>query len=154
MVHLKSLYETTFIINASIEDTQIEALVTHAQEVITNNGGEINVLNRWGRKRLAYPIEKKNNGYYVNIEFTGPGTVVARLEQVYTLDENILRFLTIKFDKKALQARRLGPKVAPDAVPAAAAPTPAPAPAPPEPERPRKDPLFEDEAAEPQAPKS
>ena len=148
MIHRKSQYETTFIINASIEDTQIEPLVSHAQEVITNNGGEITALNRWGRKRLAYPIEKKNNGYYVNVEFTGPGSVVPRLEQVYTLDENILRFLTVKLDKKALQARLAAPKIA---APAAAAPEAAPA----EPERPRKDPLFNDEAAPaPEAPKS
>ena len=60
MIHRKSQYETTFIINASIEDTQIEALVSHAQEVITNNGGEITALNRWGRKRLAYKSDRSH----------------------------------------------------------------------------------------------
>ncbi|HEV8537908.1 MAG TPA: 30S ribosomal protein S6, partial [Bacteroidota bacterium] len=74
MTNSKRLYETTFIINASIEDSQIEALNAHVQEIITGNGGEIRAVNRWGRKRLAYPIQKKNNGYYVNVEFSDIGT--------------------------------------------------------------------------------
>src|SRR5206468_9438818 len=49
----KRLYETTFIVNASLEDTQIEGAITHIQEIITRNGGEITAVNRWGRKRLA-----------------------------------------------------------------------------------------------------
>ena len=102
----KRLYETTFIINASIEDPQIEALIAHVQEIITGNGGEIKAVNRWGRKRLAYPIQKKNNGFYVNIEFVDIGTVIARLEHMYLLDENILRFLTVQLDEKAVKARQ------------------------------------------------
>jgi small subunit ribosomal protein S6 len=108
----KHLYETTFIINASIEDSQIEALVSHAKEIITSNGGEVTALNTWGRKRLAYVIDKKNNGYYVNIEFRAPGTVIARLEHMFHLDENVLRFLTIHLDKKALKARDHSMKIA------------------------------------------
>jgi len=108
----KHLYETTFIINASIEDSQIEALTSHAKEIITSNGGEVTALNTWGRKRLAYVIDKKNNGYYVNIEFRAPGTVIARLEHMFHLDENVLRFLTIHLDKKALKARDNSMKIA------------------------------------------
>ena len=151
----KRLYETTFIVNASLEDTQIESTVGHVGEVITRNGGLIIATNRWGRKRLAYPIEKKNNGYYVNIEFTAPQTVNAQLERSYTLDENILRFLTIQVDKRAIQARRIAaaaaaaaPPVAPAApVPAAAPPAPAAAPAAEAPKpTPAREPLFTDDA--------
>ena len=56
-------YETTFIIGGSIEESLIETTVAHVEELITRNGGVISATNRWGRKRLAYPIEKKNNGY-------------------------------------------------------------------------------------------
>ena len=108
MTSTKPLYETTFIINASIEDNQIESLINHTQELITSNGGEILALNKWGRKRLAYAIEKKNNGFYVNIEFKAPGPAIARLEHSFLLDENVLRFLTILLDKKALAARQRG----------------------------------------------
>ncbi len=98
-------YETTYIINASLEDSQIEAALTHVAEVIERNGGAITASNRWGRKRLAYPIQKKNNGYYVNVEFNGPGQLIAQLERAYLLDENILRFLTIQLDKHAIAAK-------------------------------------------------
>jgi small subunit ribosomal protein S6 len=98
-------YETTYIVNASLEDSQIEAAVTHVAEVIERNGGAITATNRWGRKRLAYPIEKKNNGFYVNVEFNGPGQIIAQLERAYLLDENILRFLTIQLDKYAIAAK-------------------------------------------------
>ena len=138
----KRQYETTFIINASIEDPQIEALITHVQEIITGNGGEIKAVNRWGRKRLAYPIQKKNNGFYVNIEFFDIGTVIARLEHMFLLDENILRFLTVQLDEKAIKARLQSTFVQP-AVEPVAAPV----------EVVEREPLFTDESEEPEAPK-
>lgn len=154
MKHDKHLYETTCIINASLEDTQIESTVSHIADVITRNGGEITATNRWGRKRLAYPIEKKNNGYYINFEFLAGGTTNAQLERTYILDENILRFLTIQLNKKALASRRQASVAAAAAAalaastpvapaPAAAAPAAA-APAPPASE-PAKAPLFSNE---------
>ena len=105
MSQTKHLYETTFIVNASLEDAQVEATLTHIQEIITRNGGEIKAVNRWGRKRLAFTIQKKNNGFYINIEFEALGSIVGQLEHVFVLDENILRFLTIQLGKKAIKAR-------------------------------------------------
>ena len=52
-------YETTYIVNASLEDSQLEAAVTHVAEVIERNGGVITATNRWGRKRLAYDREEE-----------------------------------------------------------------------------------------------
>ena len=105
----RSIYETTFIVSASLEDSQIEAAINRTQEFITRNGGEISAVNRWGRRRLAYPIQKKNNGFYINLEYTADGSLIAQLERTFLLDENILRFLSIKLNKKALQARRQPP---------------------------------------------
>jgi small subunit ribosomal protein S6 len=65
-------------------------------------------LAKWGRKRFAYPIKKKNNGFYVVCEFTSSGDLIARLERHFLLDENIIRFLIIGLDKKSLQARISG----------------------------------------------
>jgi small subunit ribosomal protein S6 len=62
-------------------------------------------VNHWGRKRFAYPIEARNNGYYVSIQFTGAGEIVQKLERMYQLEENILRYLTIRLESKALKAR-------------------------------------------------
>jgi small subunit ribosomal protein S6 len=130
MDRAKQTYETTFIVNASLDDAQIENVVARVQDTITKNGGEITSLNRWGRKRLAYSINKKTNGFYVNIEFKAPGTLLALLERSYQLDEMILRYLTITLDSKALAAR---------AVP------PAPPPAESQPAVPAREPLFKEQ---------
>ncbi len=102
----KRLYETTFIINASLDDPQIEGVITRVQEVITRNGGTVTAINKWGRKRLAYPINKKTNGFYVNMELEAPGTLLSALDRSYQLDEMILRHLTILLDRKAIAARK------------------------------------------------
>ena len=100
----KKIYETTFIINSYLEDAQIEAIITKVEDTINKNGGVINVFDKIGRKRLAYPIKKKNNGYYCYIVFESTPDSIAKLERVYQLEEGILRYLTIALDKKALAA--------------------------------------------------
>lgn len=101
----KHIYETTFIVNASIDDAQIEAAITRAQDVITKNGGSVTSLNKWGRKRLAYPINKKTTGFYCHIEFEADAQLIALLERAYQLDELILRYLTVRLSRNALKAR-------------------------------------------------
>jgi small subunit ribosomal protein S6 len=109
------IYETTVIINASLDDAQVEGVIARITETITKHGGTIVALNKWGRKRLAYAISKKSNGYYVNIEFTGPSASIALLERSYQLDEMVLRYLTIALTSKAIAAKKAAPVVAPAA---------------------------------------
>lgn len=130
------LYETTFIVNASLDDTQVDAVIGRVQDVIVKNGGTATALNKWGRKRLAYSINKKTNGFYVNLEFTAPAPLLASLERAFQLDEMILRFLTIQLDQKALAARAKAQ--------AAAAAPPAAEPAPVQP----REPLFKEPATD------
>lgn len=106
-------YETTFIVNASLDDAQVDTVIARVQNIISKNGGAIAAVNKWGRKRLAYPISKKTNGFYVLIEFEGPGTILEQLERSYQLDEMILRHLTIRLDAKALAAKASAPPVEP-----------------------------------------
>lgn len=99
----KNHYESAVIINAALEDEQIEQIVTKLQDAIVNNGGENLVADKWGRKRLAYQINKSKIGYYVIFQFEAPATAIALIERIYRLDESILRFLTIKLSKFALE---------------------------------------------------
>lgn len=99
-------YETTFIINATLDDAQTEAVIARVHEVLVKNGATDASVEKWGRKRLAYPIQKKNNGFYVVIIFSAKGEAVAKLERHYQLDENIIRYLTVQLDAKAIKARR------------------------------------------------
>jgi small subunit ribosomal protein S6 len=116
------LYETTFIVNASLDDPQVDAVVTRVQDTITKNGGTVKALNKWGRKRLSYSINKKTNGYYVNVEFQSPAAAPNALERFYQLDEMILRHLTIAVDKRALKARAAVAAAAAAVMPAEATP--------------------------------
>ena len=105
-------YETTFIVNASLDDTQVDAVIGRVQDTITKNGGTVAALNKWGRKRLAYTINKKTNGFFVNIEFSGPNGLPTTLERSFQLDDMILRSLLIVLDRKALTARAAALKAA------------------------------------------
>ncbi|MCC6549639.1 MAG: 30S ribosomal protein S6 [Ignavibacteriaceae bacterium] len=95
-------YESTIIINAALEDDQIEALVTKVKDFIENHGGTIVDLDRWGRKRLAYQINKSKIGYYAVYRFSAPTELISQLERIYRLDEQVVRFLTVKLDKYAI----------------------------------------------------
>ncbi len=101
----RRLYETTFIVNAALEDNDIEAVITKVLNQVTNNGGNIQEINKWGRRRLAYPINKKHNGFYVHALFEVLPEFVPQLERYLTLDDTILRHLTLQVDKKLLELR-------------------------------------------------
>ena len=100
----KQTYESVVLINAALEDEQVETTINRIQETITSHGGEIIEIDKWGRKRLAYPIKKSKSGYYVVIRFESTTDLIATLERNYRLDENIIRYLTIALDKYALEA--------------------------------------------------
>lgn len=97
------VYESAILINAALEDNQIENVINRVKEFITTNGGQIRDFENWGRKRLAYPVEKSKIGYYAIFRFDAPGSIVSKLERFYNLDEHILRYLTIKLSKNALE---------------------------------------------------
>lgn len=101
----RRLYETTFIVNAALEDNDIEAVVNKVISQISNNSGTIQEINKWGRKRLAYPINKKHNGFYVNLIYQAIPEFIPSLERFMTLDDTILRHLTLHIDPKLLEIR-------------------------------------------------
>jgi small subunit ribosomal protein S6 len=99
----KKHYENVAIINAALEDEQIEQTISIIQESIKNYGGEITDLERWGRKRLAYSINKAKSGYYLITRFTASTEMISQFERSLRLDENVLRFLTVALDKIDLE---------------------------------------------------
>jgi small subunit ribosomal protein S6 len=98
-----NVYETAVLINAGLEDDQIELIINRIKETISNNGGEIREIENWGRKRLAYVVKKNKLGYYAIFRFDSPPDLISKLERFYQLDENILRYLTLKLDADALE---------------------------------------------------
>ena len=98
-----NVYESAAIINAALDDEQIESIISRIKDTIVNNGGEIREVENWGRKRLAYMVKKSKIGYYAIFRFNAPSIVVSKLERFYQLDEQILRYLTITLDNDALE---------------------------------------------------
>ena len=96
-------YESVIIINAALEDPQIEQIISSIKQNIINLGGEITGFEDWGRKRLAYSINKAKSGYYLINRLTAPTTIISEFERTLRLDENVIRYLTIALDKKALE---------------------------------------------------
>jgi small subunit ribosomal protein S6 len=96
-------YETIFVIDSLLKAEEIEAIITKYERFISANGGDINAIEKWGKKRLAYEIKKRQYGYYVLIRFDGPGAMIKQLEREYRLNESILRFMTLAMTKMALK---------------------------------------------------
>jgi len=96
-------YETTFIMDSLIKNEEIEGSITKIEKFISNNGGQIEAIERWGKKRLAYEIKKRQYGYYVHIIFDAPNKLNRLLDREYQLDENIIRYLTVLVDLRSEQ---------------------------------------------------
>ena len=96
-------YETVFIATPVLSETQMKEAVEKFKNVVTSNKGEIVHEENWGLKKLSYPIQKKSTGFYYLIEFKGEGKLVEALELQYRRDEKIIRFLTMKMDKYAIE---------------------------------------------------
>ncbi len=99
----KNVYESAVLINASLDDEQIQSQVSKIKDAITTNKGVIKEIEDWGRKRLAYPINKSKIGYYIFYRYEALTTTIAKLERMFNLDEQILRYLTLKLDDNALE---------------------------------------------------
>lgn len=93
-------YETTLIVNAALEDNDVEAVITKVTTYIESHGGEILEIEKWGRRRLAYPINKKFNGYYVHIVFNTNSSTIPVLERFLVLEDTVLRHLTLVLSDK------------------------------------------------------
>jgi len=96
-------YETAVIINAALDDEQIEAEVVKISGIITDGGGVISETEKWGRKRLAYTINKNRLGYYAIFRYEAPVGLIAEFERLLKINEAVVRFLTIRLEKEALE---------------------------------------------------
>ncbi len=106
----KHMYELTYIVNSVLSEEQIKDVVQKVTQYIAEGGGEIVEVDEWGSRRLAYPLQKKRNGYYVNMFFRAPGNYIARIERTLEIDDNILRYLTLRMDAKMERAFKDGKK--------------------------------------------
>ena len=93
-----SKYELALVVNAKIEDEAREAVVEKAKGYVARYGGTVTEVEEWGKKRLAYEVQKMREGFYYFIQFEGETTVPAELEERLRIEETVLRFLCVKQD--------------------------------------------------------
>jgi small subunit ribosomal protein S6 len=97
--------EVTVIVNGALEEETIQQVIDRTSEFITRNGATITVADHWGRKRLAYPINKKHTGYYVQYGLDAPPALAPQLERFFHLEEHIIRHLILSLTEKDLRTR-------------------------------------------------
>ncbi|MWV61571.1 30S ribosomal protein S6 [Helicobacter saguini] len=99
----KRHYETMFILKPTLVEEEIKARIDFFKDVITKNGGEIETCLDMGMRNLAYQIKKNHRGYYFVIYFRATPSLIAELERLYGISEDVLRFIVIKYESKSEQ---------------------------------------------------
>ena len=89
-------YELAVVVNAKIEDEERAAVIEKVQAYIARFGGVVSDVDEWGKKRLAYEIQKMREGYYYFIHFEADSTVPAELESRLRIMDNVMRYLCVK----------------------------------------------------------
>ena len=127
-------YELTYIIDTALEEEARKELIEKISSLIAQNGGEVEKVDEtWGKRRLAYPINDKPEGYYVLVTMQAPADLPKEIERNLRINENVLRSLVIKVEEKKHSVKPR-PVRTPVAAPVQeAAPEEAPAAAPVEP---------------------
>ncbi len=100
------LYEHVFLARQDLAQAQVDTLAENATKILTDNGGKVVKTETWGLRGLAYRIQKNRKAHYVMLEVDAPAPAVAELERQTGLNEDVLRFMTIKVD-----AHEAGPSV-------------------------------------------
>ena len=95
------MYELMYIINPVLNDEQTQDIAARVLKFITENGGDVREVVEMGSQRLAYPIQKKRNGFYVNVYFTHEdGDFNAKFDRVMRIKDDIMRHIVLRFDAK------------------------------------------------------
>ena len=116
-------YEMIYIIDADLEEAARKDLIEKVSTLITANGGEIEKVDEtWGKRRLAYAIDYKTEGWYVLVNFKAPVELPRELERNLQINENVLRYLVIKLVEKRSSVKPRAERPAPVAAPVDEAP--------------------------------
>lgn len=90
-------YESVIIIKPNLDEGEIEGIITEITDLINQNG-EVTKVEKMGVKKLAYEIQKNKEGYYIVIYFEADPSIISELERNYRINENIIKFITVKKD--------------------------------------------------------
>lgn len=116
-------YELTYIIDTALEETARKELIEKVSALIVNNGGEVEKVDEtWGKRRLAYAINYKTEGWYVLVTFKAPAELPRELERNLEIYDSVIRYLVVKLVEKRSGVKPRAVRPAPVAAPAVEAP--------------------------------
>ena len=95
MAEIINKYETIFVLDAALEEEKITALSEKFQKLIADNG-TVESVDVWGKRKLAYPIDFKTEGYYVLVNFASNAEFPKELERIYGITDGVMRTITIR----------------------------------------------------------
>ena len=95
-------YETVIVFDSSLDEEKISTKLQDVERRVREGGGEVQSTSNWGKRKLAYSMDKKDNGIYVLLQYTSPGTAIAEVERGLRLDETVLRHMTVVGPDEAL----------------------------------------------------
>ena len=113
-------YEVVYIIDPAVEDEARKALIARFNELITGNGGSVDKVEEWGKKRLAYAIDYKTEGYYVLVNFQAEADLPKELERNLQISDSVIRYQVIKQIERKVGIKPRAVRPAPVAAPVAA----------------------------------
>jgi small subunit ribosomal protein S6 len=99
-------YELGFILNPEVSEEETRSILDRLEQIVANYGGQVVKVNQWGRRRLAYPIERHRDGLYIFIDMILTPETVAELERNLKVSEVVLRYMARRRDPKAVQKER------------------------------------------------
>ena len=99
-------YETIFIASPVLTDEQADELVRNFEGIIAEQGGELLRTDKWGRKKLAYEIQKFSEGYYTLFEMNAGSNLIAELERRFRNNDSVIKFMSVRMDVEAKAADR------------------------------------------------
>jgi small subunit ribosomal protein S6 len=94
------VYEELFIVRPDATDEEIDPFVEQLRGVVTNGGGVLDKVDKWGVRKLAYRIQKRNEGYYILLQFSAGPDVVREVERRLRVSDMVLKYLTVRIDEK------------------------------------------------------
>lgn len=109
-------YELTYIIDTALEETARKELIDRVSGIITGNGGEVEKVDEtWGKRRLAYAIDYKTEGWYVLVTFKAPSDLPKEIERNLEIFDSVIRYLIVKLEEKRsnVKPRAVRPVAAP-----------------------------------------
>jgi small subunit ribosomal protein S6 len=93
-------YETLFVVKPTLTDEETAAQIAKIKDIVAQNGGELLATNDMGMRKLAYPVEKNDRGYYTVLFYKAEGTLINELERNLKISEDVIKFLTVKYVKQ------------------------------------------------------